>query len=213
MNHSSKNIMQNHTSRRRRTMHSHSYLYSSDCFATPWKWWSAFAHTLSVSYKKKRKKLLGSKRMTSEHSATYCPSCGHQTETSERPESWCVLAVCDWLLPFLSNTNNKSGNGDRERCVRCETALLMAHNHISVKQCVKTALAPSSTAHQAWTSMVEHLHRSFLIHWLQALTGKLTDTWSVAQSEVSKQLYMYGKQTEKSQIKNNIFYKTVTTCC
>ena len=61
--------------------------------------------------------------------------------------------------------------------------------------------------------MVEHLHHSFLIHWLQALTGKLTDTWSVAQSEVSKQLYMYGKQTEKSQIKNNIFYKTVTTCC
>ena len=92
----------------------------------------------------------------------------------------------------------------------------MAHNHISVKQCVKTALAPSSTGMNNSSSGMnkhgEHLHRSFLIHWLQALTGELMDTWSVAQSEVSKQLYMYGKQAEKPQIKNNIFYKTVTTC-
>ena len=193
MNHSSKNIMQNHMSCRPRTMHSHSYLYSSDCFATPWKWWSAFAHTLSVSYKKKRKNCWEASRwpvsillLTVPHAATKL----RRQRGQNLGACWLYVIGC---CHSCQTQTTRSGNGDRERCVCCKTALLMAHNHISVKQCVKTALAPSSTG------MNKHggVFTLFIFDPLAPGSDRwtnMTDTWSVAQSEVSKQLYMYGKQ-------------------
>lgn len=168
-------------------MHSHSYLYSSDCFAPPWKCTHSECLVQKENCREASRWPVSILLLTVPHAATKL----RRQRGQNLGACWLYVIGC---CHSCQTQTTRSGNGDRERCECCKTALLMAHSHISVKQCVKTALVPSSTGmNNSSTGMNKHvwMFTPFIFDPLAPGSDRRTDWYLVHSSISSKQTALH----------------------